>query len=100
MNEFSASASELMAGTLKEIYGATIIGKNTYGKGTAQEIISLENGEQYKFTTKEWLTAEGNSIEGVGIEPNIKIEQSEEYYENPVEENDTQLQEALRKLGE
>lgn len=100
VNEFSASASELMAGTLKEIYGAIIVGNKTYGKGTAQEIISLENGEQYKFTTKEWLTAGGNSIEGVGVEPNIKVEQSEQYYENPIEENDTQLKEALKILSE
>lgn len=98
VNEYSASASELMTGALKEIYGATIIGTNTYGKGTAQKVITLENGERYKFTTKEWLTAEGNSIEGVGIEPTIKVEQSEDYYTNPTDENDKQLNSALEFL--
>ncbi len=98
VNNLSASASELMTGTLKEIYDATVIGFNTYGKGTAQEIVSLDSGEQYKFTTKEWLTSEGNSIDGVGVEPNIKIEQSEEYYHDKTEENDAQLQKALEIL--
>ena len=98
VNENSASASELMTGALKEVYGATIIGVNTYGKGTAQEVRTLENGEQYKFTTREWLTADGNSIEKVGIEPNIKIEQNEHYFVDPTEENDIQLQSAITFL--
>lgn len=98
VNENSASASELMTGALKEVYRATIIGVNTYGKGTAQEVRILENGEQYKFTTREWLTAKGNSIEKVGIEPNIKIEQSERYFNESNEENDVQLQSAIEFL--
>lgn len=98
VNEYSASASELMTGALKEIYGATIIGVNTYGKGTAQKVVTLDNGERYKFTTKEWLTAKGNSIEGVGIEPTIRIEQPEKYYMDPIEENDEQLNRALEFL--
>lgn len=98
VNEYSASASELMTGALKEIYGATIIGVNTYGKGTAQKVVTLDNGERYKFTIKEWLTAKGNSIEGVGIEPTIRIEQPEKYYMDPIEENDEQLNRALELL--
>lgn len=98
VNESSASASELMTGALKEVYGATIMGVNTYGKGTAQEVRTLENGEQYKFTTREWLTAKGNSIEKVGIEPNVKIEQNEKYFIEPTEENDIQLQSAITFL--
>lgn len=98
VNKNSASASELMTGALKEMYGATIIGVNTFGKGTAQQVITLNNGERYKFTTREWLTAKGNSIEGIGIEPTIKVEQSEEYVNNPNEENDAQLKEALEYL--
>lgn len=98
VNENSASASELMTGSLKEVYNATIIGVNTYGKGTAQEVRTLENGEQYKFTTREWLTAKGNSIEKVGIEPNIKVEQDSKYFNEPTEENDVQLQSAITFL--
>lgn len=98
VNENSASASELMTGALKGVYNATIIGVNTYGKGTAQEVRTLENGEQYKFTTREWLTAKGNSIEKVGIEPNIKVEQDSKYFNEPTEENDVQLQSAITFL--
>lgn len=98
VNENSASASELMTGALKEVYNATVIGVNTYGKGTAQEVRTLENGEQYKFTTREWLTAKGNSIEKVGIEPNIKVEQDSKYFNEPTEENDAQLQSAITFL--
>ncbi len=98
VNKNSASASELMTGALKEVYGATVIGVNTFGKGTAQQVITLNNGERYKFTTREWLTAKGNSIEGIGIEPTIRVEQSEEYYNNPILENDKQLTEALDHL--
>lgn len=98
VNENSASASELMTGALKEVYNATIIGVNTYGKGTAQEVRTLENGEQYKFTTREWLTAKGNSIEKVGIEPNIKVEQDSKYFNEPTEENDVQLQSTITFL--
>lgn len=98
VNEYSASASELMAGALKEAYGATIIGNKTYGKGTAQEIVTLDSGEQYKFTTKEWLTAKGNSIDGIGIIPNIKIEQPDEFYKNPMDENDEQLKKSIEFL--
>ena len=98
VNENSASASELMTGALKEVYNATVIGVNTYGKGTAQEVRTLENGEQYKFTTREWLTAKGNSIEKVGIEPNIKVEQDGKYFNEPTEENDVQLQSAITFL--
>lgn len=98
VNENSASASELMTGAFKEVYNATVIGVNTYGKGTAQEVRTLENGEQYKFTTREWLTAKGNSIEKVGIEPNIKVEQDSKYFNEPTEENDVQLQSAITFL--
>ena len=94
-NEFSASASELTTAALKEVYNATIIGTKTFGKGTGQQVVTLENGEKYKFTTKEWLTAKGNSIDGIGIEPNINVEQSSEYLEFPTEENDVQLSTAL-----
>ena len=94
-NGGSASASELMIGALKEVYGATIVGTKTFGKGTGQQVVTLENGEKYKFTTKEWLTAKGNSINEVGIEPTIEIEQSAEYNDNPIEENDAQLNAAL-----
>ena len=97
-NENSASASELLSAALKEEYGATIVGKTSFGKGTVQEVVSLSNGDTYKFTTKKWLTPKGNWIHKKGIAPDIEVNLSEKYQENPVEENDNQLQAAIDHL--
>lgn len=96
-NESSASASELMVAALKEEYGAITIGKTTYGKGTVQELKDINQGE-YKFTTKKWLTPKGNWIHEKGIAPDIEVEAGESYLENPTEENDLQLHQALEYL--
>lgn len=97
-NEASASASEILAACLKEEYGATVVGKCTYGKGTVQELKTLPDGEQYKFTTKKWLTPNGDWINEVGVCPDIEVEFNKTYYDNPVHENDEQLQSALNFL--
>lgn len=97
-NEESASASELLSAALKEEYGATIIGKVSYGKGTVQELVTLSDGTQYKFTTKKWLTPHGNWINGTGVAVDIEEELSEQYKNNPTEENDNQLQKAIEYL--
>lgn len=94
----SASASEIMTSALNEQYGAVIIGEKTYGKGTVQEMQDLPNGDKYKITTKEWLTSKGKSINKKGIKPTIEEKYSEEYYKNPSEKTDTQLQKALEEL--
>ena len=97
-NNGSASASELLSAALKEEYGATIIGENSYGKGTVQELISLQDGIQYKITTKKWLTPKGNWINGTGVSVDIEEKLSEEYRQNPTDENDNQLQKAIEYL--
>ena len=97
-NNGSASASELLIAALKEEYGATIIGENSYGKGTVQELISLQDGIQYKITTKKWLTPKGNWINGTGVSVDIEEKLSEEYRQNPTDENDNQLQKAIEYL--
>ena len=97
-NNGSASASELLSAALKEEYGATIIGENSYGKGTVQELISLQDGIQYKITTKKWLTPKGNWINGTGVSVDIEEKLSEEYKQNPSDENDNQLQKAIEYL--
>ncbi len=94
----SASASEVMTSALKEQYGATIVGENSYGKGTVQELQTLPDGEQYKLTTKSWLTSKGKVIEKKGIKPDYPIVLDNKYFENPTEENDNQLQEALEVI--
>ena len=73
VNSESASASEIVASALKENVNATLVGNTTYGKGTVQNLIELPSGEQYKYTTKIWLTANGNSINGEGIKPDIEV---------------------------
>lgn len=97
-NEASASASEILAAAMKEEYGATLVGKRTYGKGTVQELKTLPDGEQYKFTTKKWLTPKGNWINGEGISVDVDVEFNADYYDNPVHENDAQLQAAIEAL--
>ena len=99
INENSASASEIMTAALKEQYGATIVGVTSYGKGTVQLTKELSNGGMLKYTTEEWLTSNGNSINDVGIEPDIKVELGEEYLNNPLDKkNDAQLQKAIEVL--
>ena len=97
-NEASASASEILAAALSEEYGAKLVGKNTYGKGTVQELKTLPDGEQYKFTTKKWLTPNGTWINGTGLSVDVEVEFNKDYYDNPVHDNDVQLQTAIETL--
>ena len=96
----SASASEVLASALKESYGAKLLGTKTFGKGTVQEMKEIEStGKNYKITTKKWLTPNGNWINGIGITPDYEVELNTKYYENPIRENDNQLNEALKLLS-
>ena len=98
VNGESASASEVMTSALKEQYGATIIGKKTFGKGTVQELQTLPNGDQYKLTTKTWLTSKGIEINGKGIKPDVEVDLDECYSKEPSAENDNQLQKAIETV--
>lgn len=100
INEYSASASEILASSFKESYGAKIVGVNSYGKGTVQQTKKLSTGGMLKYTTQKWLTPNGNWINEIGVEPDEKVEQDEEYYKNPKDENDTQLKKALEIITE
>lgn len=97
-NSNSASASELFTAALKEQLNAYVVGDTSYGKGTIQEINYLSNGETYKFTTKKWKTPNGAWIDGKGIKPDKEVSLDTTYIENPSEENDNQLNEALNYL--
>ena len=85
INESSASASEILALALKESAGATIVGNKSYGKGTVQETGTLSSGSMIKYTISYWLSPKGNSINKIGIEPDIKVT-----------DKDKQLDEALK----
>lgn len=99
-NNNSASASELLSAALKESYGATVIGETSYGKGTVQELVDGNDGIEYKFTTKKWLTPNGNWIHKIGITPDIEVKLDVNYFVNPNDATDNQLQEAIRYLSE
>ena len=77
VNENSASASEILTLALKESYGATIVGKRTFGKGTVQDTSILSSGSMIKYTSAYWLSPSGESINGIGIEPDIIVELTE-----------------------
>ena len=96
----SASASELLASALKEQYGAKLVGTKSFGKSTVQQVVDLNNGSKYKITIKEWLTSEGKVINGNGLLPDIPVTLTQEYFEEPISENDAQLQEAIKLFAE
>lgn len=98
IDENSASASEIMAGAMKEKYGATLVGKTTYGKGTVQSTADLSDGTMIKYTIQEWLTPNGESVTDKGIKPDYEVDLSEEYKKNPNNDNDDQLKKALELL--
>ena len=95
----SASASEILAGVIKESYHGYVVGTKTFGKGTVQQVKKLSDGSMIKYTTQNWLTPNGNWIDGVGIEPTDKVELDSKYVQDPKDENDNQLQKALELVS-
>ncbi|MBQ9804827.1 MAG: hypothetical protein IJW35_08295, partial [Lentisphaeria bacterium] len=73
VNEFSASASEITAGALKDHKRAVVIGGKTYGKGVIQEVRSLPNGGAIRYTRAVYRTPAGEKIDGVGVTPDVAI---------------------------
>ena len=99
VDKASASASEILAVSLKESYGAYVVGTNTYGKGTVQTTKLLSSGGMIKYTIQKWLSPKGNWINDVGVSPTNEVELKEEYNQNPIDENDNQLQKALELVS-
>ncbi len=104
INEGSASASEIVAGTLQDLGRATILGVKSYGKGSVQSIIPLSNGGNLRLTVAKYYTAGGTTPHGVGITPDVVVELPEGYWDNiPVRERrehiDPQLQKAIDILS-
>ena len=99
INGNSASASEILAAALQESYGATVVGTNSFGKGTVQKAYQLESGATVKYTIQKWLTPDGNWINETGITPDVEVNLDGNYYQNPNDENDNQLQKALEELS-
>lgn len=99
-NENTASASEILAGALKDNNVAKIVGTTTFGKGVIQELLTMKDGTGLKLTTNEYYTPNRNKINKVGIEPDEKIELPEEYRNilSVPKEVDTQLNKAIELL--
>ncbi len=98
INEGSASASEILAGALRDNRDdITIVGKQSYGKGSVQELIPTSTATAAKITVAKWLTPNGEQINEIGIAPDEEIEYTNEDYES---ENDPQLNKAIEIMLE
>lgn len=95
VNGGSASASEIVAGALKDNGLAKLIGEKSFGKGSVQELIDLDGKAQLKLTIAKWLTPKGHDLNQDGLEPDIKVEMNEEDFQN---DRDLQLDRALEEL--
>lgn len=92
VNEGSASASEILAGALRDIRGIKLIGQKTFGKGSVQELKDMTEGATLKVTIAKWLTPNGYSISEQGLEPDINVELTDEDFEQG---KDPQLDKAI-----
>jgi len=97
VNRGSASASEIVAGAIQDSGRGTVLGEQTFGKGTVQIPHSLSDGSELRVTIAEWLTPSGKQISGEGIVPDVYVERTQEDF---VEDRDPQLERAIEYLLE
>jgi len=102
VNENSASASEILAGAIKDYEWGTLVGTTTYGKGIVQRVFDLGDGTAVKLTVSKYYTPDGNNIHEIGIEPDVEVILPEEVYEDYIlsPEEDIQLHKAWEILNE
>ena len=96
VNEYSASASEILSGALRDNERATLVGTNTYGKGVIQQVFSLLDGSVLKLTVAEYYTPNGTEIHKIGLKPDYEVELPE--VEDEKDFVDTQLEKAKEIL--
>ncbi|WP_346426082.1 S41 family peptidase [Terribacillus saccharophilus] len=85
IDEGSASASEILAGAMNQAGDYELIGKTTFGKGTVQQTVPLENESMLKLTLYKWLTPNGDWIHEKGINPTVEVNQPEYFYSSPIQ---------------
>lgn len=95
-NGYSASASEILAGAVKDYGIGTLVGTTTYGKGIVQKVINMSDGSAVKLTVSNYFTPNGNNIHKIGIDPDVEVEFDAEQYKNGV---DNQLEKAKEVLA-
>jgi carboxyl-terminal processing protease len=103
VNGGSASASEIVAGALRDHHRATLVGTSTFGKGLVQTVMPLSKGRAIKLTTSRYYTPSGESINGVGIKPDVVVEGTAKYPDIGLSahvdrKGDVQLIEAMDRL--
>lgn len=101
VDENTASAAEILASALKDSYGATLVGKTTYGKGKVQQTVRLSNGTMAKYTSAKWYRPNGNCIDGEGIIPDYEVDLTIERDRNNniIKVVDSQLDKAIELLS-
>lgn len=101
VNENSASASEIFAGAVQDYGIGTIVGTTTYGKGVVQSVRKLQDGSAVKLTVSNYFTPKGNSINKVGIKPDVEVKLDTELLNQKdiTHEEDNQLQKALEVIA-
>lgn len=100
INKGSASASEILAGALRDYKRAKLVGEKSYGKGSVQEAMDLSDGAGLHVTVAKWILPNGDWINGKGIEPDIKIENPQVEGNTPSKDQDKQLITAEKQLLE
>ena len=98
INRGSASASEIVAGALKDHKRAIVVGEKSFGKGSVQSIMPLSNGGGLRLTTAKYYLPSGETIEEIGVQPDIKVEQQKDNFKINDAVNDNQLIYALKLL--
>jgi len=98
INEGSASASEILAGALRDNRGILLVGKQSFGKGSVQEIQNLRDESSLKVTIAKWLTPKGNVIQGVGLKPDIEVEKTPEDEDKGLDPQFDKALEAVKNL--
>ena len=91
VNRSTASASEIVAGALKDYQKATIVGMTSFGKGVMQTMLNLSDGGKLKVTTAHWYTPNGSSINKTGIKPDVEVDRT---IQDITEDKDPQLDKA------
>ncbi len=97
INRGSASASEILAGALRDHRSVKLIGEKSFGKGSVQELINLSDGSSIKVSISKWLTPKGVSIQDNGLIPDIEVEMTPEIFD---EKGDVQLEKAIEAAKE